>query len=721
MDQKANILQKSGGMLKILLLFCLLFPGKMLLSVNGLRGQVSGSVPKRVACIGNSVTFGFGLSDRERDSYPSQLQKILGSNFVVGNFGVNGTTLLSKGHRPYIQSEAYRKAIDFKPDIVVIDLGLNDTDPRNWPFYRDDFTRDYLDLIKSFRSAEGKAPKVYLCRMTPIFHSHPRFKSGTRDWFWQIQSAIEIVANSCGAQLIDLHTPLYSRPDLFADALHPDIEGAGIIARTIGSVITGDFGGFRLSRVFEEHMVFQQKRPIEIFGTSDVKDHIKVIFAGNSREGLPDYDGRWHLVLPQVPAGGPYNIQVLVNGKIVVDWKDILVGEVWFCSGQSNMAFRLDQAQNGREDAEMALDSNLRLMNFREIASTAEVKWDSLTLKRVNQLEYFRGSWAKCSPQEADSFSAIAYHFGKELRNRLKIPVGLIEVAVGGAPAEAFIDRYSLEHHPQLVNVLYNWSGNDFIMEWCRQRASENISLGQNPLQRHPYMPAYVFEAGVSAFRGFPVKGILWYQGESNAHNMEHHEVVFPELIRSWRHFWENDKLPFVFAQLSSIQRPGWEIFRDSQRRMANEISTCFMAVTSDLGDSLNVHPIRKKEVGQRLALQALQKVYGQTAQADGSLIQADGPLPLKAIRVGKSDLEIVFSANQNLQTSDNKALREMEAAGSDAVFHQVAGEIKSNRIIIKTNLQNISKVRYAWRPYTRGNLVNKNGLPASTFSLNVK
>lgn len=242
-------------MLKILLLFCLLLPGKVF--------SVTNTVPLRIACIGNSVTYGFGLQDRETECYPSQLQKILGGNFIVANFGVNGATLLSKGHRPYVQSEAYRKALDFKPDIVIIDLGLNDTDPRNWPFYRDEFTRDYLDLINSFRSSEGKAPKVYICRMTPIFHQHPRFKSGTRDWFWQIQSAIEIVAKSCGAQLIDLHTPLYSRPDLFADALHPDTEGAGIIARTIGSVLTGDFGGFRLPRVFAEHMVFQQKNRLK--------------------------------------------------------------------------------------------------------------------------------------------------------------------------------------------------------------------------------------------------------------------------------------------------------------------------------------------------------------------------------------------------------------------------------------------------------------------------
>ena len=150
------------------------------------------------------------------------------------------------------------------------------------------------------------------------------------------------------------------------------------------------------------------------------------------------------------------------------------------------MVFRLDQSQNGKEESENALDENLRFLNFREIAETSDTKWDSTTLKKVDQLQYFKGAWEKCDPKEAAGFSAIAYHFGKELKERLHVPIGLIQVAVGGAPAESFIDRYSLEHHPQLVNVLYNWSSNDFIMEWCRQRAMANISSGNNLLQRHP-------------------------------------------------------------------------------------------------------------------------------------------------------------------------------------------------------------------------------------------
>lgn len=710
MNQTVKIDRSLAGILRILLVACFLLPGFLFAGVP----TPTNAQPQRVACVGNSVTYGYGLSDREKDCYPAQLQRLLGPDYQVANFGLNGATLLAKGHRPYILSENYKKVLDYKADIVVIDLGLNDTDPRNWPFYKDDFTRNYLDLIHSFKTVTGGDPRVYICRMTPIFHQHPRFKSGTRDWFWQIQSAIEVVAKSSGAQLIDLHQPLYARPNLFADALHPDAEGAGIIAKTIYASISGDYGGFKLSSVFSDHMVLQQNKPIEIFGTANSQDRIRVTFGGNSREGNTGPDGKWRLVLPQVPAGGPYQLKIQLNDKLVVDWKDILVGEVWFCSGQSNMAFRLDQAQHGKEDALKASDPNLRLLNYHEIATTSDVKWDSITLKRVNQLDYFQGTWEQCSPSAASGFSAIAYHFGCELRERLKVPIGLIEVAVGGAPAEAFIDRYSLEHHPQLVNVLYNWGSNDFVMEWCRQRASVNMANGKNPLQRHPYMPAYVFEAGVSQFCNFPVKGVLWYQGESNAHNIEHFEVVFPEFLRSWRQAWGNPELPFVVAQLSSIQRPGWEYFRDAQRRMAGSLPKCYLAVTSDLGDSLNVHPVRKQEVGHRLALQALQKVYGQS-------IMSDGPLPLKAVHTGNSAVEIIFSEDQLLSTSDAKPVNELEAAGSNAVFFPVSGTLKKNKISINTNGQEIRQIRYAWKPFTHGNLVNKSGLPASTFTLTVK
>ena len=171
----------------------------------------------KVACIGNSITYGYGLPDRTTQSYPAQLQKMLGESYQVENFGKSGATLLNKGHRPYMQQDEYRRAIDFGGDIVVIHLGINDTDPRDWPDYRDFFVKDYIELIDSFRAANSKV-RIMIARLTPIANRHPRFLSGTRDWHGEIQLAIENVARYTGVQLIDFHEPLYPYPFILTDA-----------------------------------------------------------------------------------------------------------------------------------------------------------------------------------------------------------------------------------------------------------------------------------------------------------------------------------------------------------------------------------------------------------------------------------------------------------------------------------------------------------------------
>lgn len=195
----------------------------------------------KVACVGNSVTFGYGLRNPEEESYPSRLQALLGEGYDVRNFGHSGATLMRNAYRPYTEQQAYRDALDFAADLVVIHLGLNDTDPRAWPNYRDDFVADYIALIEDFRRVNPEC-RIWVCRMTPISHRHPRFKSGTRDWYWMEQERIGIVAKVAETGLIDLHKPLYSRPDLLPDALHPNAEGAGVIARAVFSALTGDYG-----------------------------------------------------------------------------------------------------------------------------------------------------------------------------------------------------------------------------------------------------------------------------------------------------------------------------------------------------------------------------------------------------------------------------------------------------------------------------------------------
>ena len=222
----------------------------LLLALLPLMGWAQNKI--KVACIGNSVTYGMTHKNPAETSYPTQLQQMLGDGYEVRNFGHSGATLLSKGHRPYINLPEYKAALEFAPDIAVIHLGLNDTDPRNWPNYRDEFYSDYINIIEAVRETNPDV-KVYVCQMTPIFHWHRRFKSGTREWYWQIQELIPSIAEYDAFELINLSRYLYHRPDLMPDALHPDEHGASFIAKRVYSAITGDFGSLSLHRACGQH------------------------------------------------------------------------------------------------------------------------------------------------------------------------------------------------------------------------------------------------------------------------------------------------------------------------------------------------------------------------------------------------------------------------------------------------------------------------------------
>lgn len=672
----------------------------------------TGQTRIKVACVGNSVTYGFTIPDREVNNYPAQLGRMLGEGYEVGNFGKSGATLLNKGHRPYMEQEEFRKALQFAGDKVVIHLGLNDTDPRNWPNYRDDFIPDYLALIDSFRRV-NPACQIWICRMSPIFHRHWRFKSGTRDWYWQIQQAIEKVAEDAGVGLIDLHEDLYCRPDLLHDALHPNAEGAGILAEKVYGAITGDYGGLQLPSVYSDDMVLQRGAELKIRGLANAGEEVKVSLGKYKGSGVADEAGRWEVVLNDLKAGGPFELLVATSNR-KLRFQRVMIGEVWLCSGQSNMAFMVKQALEADETmAHAGEDSNVRLFDMKPRVFTDMVIWDSTDMAAVNRLDYFLPTvWKVPDEKSAGDFSAVAYYFGRMLADSLKVPVGLICNAVGGAPAEAFIDRKSLECNYQLVDILYNWTKNDMIQEWVRERAMQNLKNSNSPYQRHPYEPCYLYEAGIRPLRDFPLGGVIWYQGESNAHNVELHEALFPVLVDSWREIWGKE-LPFYFVQLSSINRPSWPHFRDSQRRLAERTENSGIAVSSDLGHPTDVHPIRKKEVGERLGRLALNRTYGFE-----SLVET-GPM-YKNATFEDGFAYVEFFNGVGMCSSDGQPLRSFEVAGEDGLFHPATAEVSGVRVKVwSPEVKQPVVVRYGWQPYSTGNLVNAVGLPASTFSSN--
>ena len=554
-------------------------------------------------------------------------------------------------------------------------------------------------------------------RMTPIFHWHRRFKSGTRDWYHQIQELIPHIAEYGQFEIIDLSRYLYHRPDLMPDALHPDAQGAGIIAKQVYSAITNDFGGLSLPAIYSDNMVIQRDKPFVVKGTANAGDEVIVKLGKKKVKAQTNDWGEWQVAFAPMKADGKSYTMTVECGKEKMTYSNIAVGEVWLCSGQSNMAFMVKESSHIEQSLANVKGKDIRLYDMKPRVITNNIEWDSLDLVKLNNHDYYLPtSWQMQNEQNVNDFSAVAYHFGAMLADSLNVPVGLICNAVGGAPAEAFIDRKTLEFHPVLVDILYNWKGNDMIQDWCRGRASKNIAKSSNNLQRHPYEPCYLYETGIMPIAHYPIKGAIWYQGESNAHNVELHEVIFPTLIDSWRKTWNDAEMPFYFVQLSSINRPSWPHFRDSQRRMAAEIPNCDFAVSSDKGHPSDVHPKEKAPVGERLARLALNQTYGM------SHVAQHGPMPVNA-KISNGKIVIEFSNATELSTSDGKALRGLEIGGAVGSLQEIPSEnikFDGNRIIIE-GCGNAHRVRYAWKPYTDANLVNEAALPASTFEIQIE
>ncbi|MDO4930381.1 MAG: GDSL-type esterase/lipase family protein [Bacteroidales bacterium] len=662
----------------------------------------------RVACVGNSVTYGTGLSDRDHESYPVRLQEMLGDGYDVRNFGHSGATLLNNGHNPYTKLPEYRQAIDFKADLVVIHLGLNDTDPRNWPQHADEFIPDYRALIDSFRVANPEA-KIWICLMTPIFPGHHRYESGTRDWHALIQERIRQIAATADVGLIDLYTPLHKFPNYFPDNLHPTAEGALILARTVYGALTGDFGGLSMPVTYGNGMVLQREQPIRIGGIANAGERVTVKFLGDKLTATADADGRWSVTFPAHAAGGPYKLSVKAKSGSF-EYSDVWLGEVWLCSGQSNMEFQLSRATTADEDLAAAdAQERIHLYNMPALVRTDAIEWSVPQLDSVNRLLYILpGQWERCNKAAASNFSAIAYHFGRILADSLGCHVGLISNAVGGSGTEDWIDRTTLEY--QLPAILRNWTSSDYIMDWSRDRGKFNSKLSTARIQRHPYEPAYLFESGILPLENYTLRGVLWYQGESNAHNVELHERLFTMLESSWRNFFGQPDLPFYTVQLSSIAtRPSWPHFRDSQRRLAETLPNTWMTVSSDLGHRTDVHPRQKRKVAERLAQSALCHTYNYN-------VVPSGPQYTGFVSEG-SALRLSFRYADGLRAAEGTALKGFEVAGADGLYHPATATISGDAIVVSSpDVKTPLAVRYGWSAYTDANLVNGAGFPASTF-----
>jgi len=367
--------------------------------------------------------------------------------------------------------------------------------------------------------------------------------------------------------------------------------------------------GLDLGRPFGSHMVLPMRREVPVWGSAQAGQEVEVTFHGSKRTTRAGSDGRWQLLLPAMePSARPAKLTILAGKqRRVLD--DVLVGRVWLCSGQSNMDFQLSRAIGGSAEAAGAgKSSSIRLFNLSGVATDARA-YEAATLARLNPRDHFTGQWERASEEAASAFSAVAWWTAKLIQEREGVPLGLIENAVGGSGTEAWLPREVLESRADYRTLAGpRWMTSAKMSPWARGRAGQNLGsqLGAN----HPFKPGFLFEAGVRDFAGFPIDGVLWYQGETNAeiNDTAWNQRLITDLVKGWRKVLGNERLPFFVVQLPRIGgndplRQYWPQYRRAQADAARALNNVTLVRTEDLGwDSPDVHPPDKLPVARRLA-----------------------------------------------------------------------------------------------------------------------
>lgn len=476
-----------------------------------------------------------------------------------------------------------------------------------------------------------------------------------------------------------------------------------------------------------DFMVLQRDQPIVIRGTAPAGDAVKVDLGSETKRTLAGFDGRWEARFnPRPAATQPLDLHASSPSGAAL-CRDILIGDVWICAGQSNMEWkgrqqRPEDLAKARAIWETSPPVRIRLMKFPGQGQSKAIP--EKDLERLVPELYFKGNWFKSDIAWAMDFSAVGWWFGYQLQQATGVPIGLVDWSVGGAPIESFVRREALEatRGPAPKG---SWVDDPTLDDWAKGRVLDNLAGRKTPGDErgpnHGFKPSFLWEAGPARATWLPVKGVIWYQGESNSRS-EASATAYPGLMKAmvadWRAQWGRPEVPFLWVQLSSIDTKNyrsqqWPRFRDNQRRLLAEIPHSGMAVSSDVGARNDVHPRDKRTVGERLARWALHHVYGQRQ------VVPSGPLPLSASRSGK-EVVVRFEHGKGLRTRDGQPVREVELAGADGVFAAAEAEIRGETLVIRAQ-QGASKVRYGWVPWSQANLANGEGLPASTFEVEVK
>ena len=482
----------------------------------------------------------------------------------------------------------------------------------------------------------------------------------------------------------------------------------------------------KLPGIFGDHAVLQRQLAVPVWGWADPGEKVTVTFAGQQKTATADAAGKWSLKLDPLSAGGPYDLKV--QGKNTLTRIDLLVGEVWLCSGQSNMGMTVGGVQD--KDREIA-EANYPKIRMASPAHTP-------LPEPVNDTTV---SWAVCSPKTVANFSAAAYFFGRDLHRDLSVPVGLINSSWGGTPIQAWTSLPAQKAVPELAPIAENYlkavvsydpdkaqqQYQKQLAGWEKARAKAKAEQKpfknrkpQTPVrpEKSPNSAATLYNGMIVPLVPYAIRGAIWYQGESNAGNAQIYAVQMRTLIANWRTDWNEGDFPFLFVQLPNFMaaqtKPsesvgGWPLIRE-QFVQTLAVPNTGMAVTIDIGEADNIHPRDKQDVGKRLEQWALAKVYGKNVTACGPLY--------KSMRKEGDKIVLKFDyAQGGLEVKGGGPLKGFAIAGPDKKFVWADAKIEGQTVVVSAQgVSDPAAVRYAWANNPACNLFNAAGLPASPF-----
>jgi sialate O-acetylesterase len=469
-----------------------------------------------------------------------------------------------------------------------------------------------------------------------------------------------------------------------------------------------------LPKIFSSHMVLQRDMPIHIWGTATPGEQVAVSLHGSSSAAAADKAGRWSVYLAPQSAGGPFTLEVRATNTIQLE--DILLGDLWFASGQSNMEMPLAGFSNAAlKDSEKEIAAanhpDLRLLLVGR--DTSDYPLDDIKSAT---------GWSVCTPETARNFSAAAYFFARDLQKHQHVAIGLIDSTWGGTPAEAWMSLNGISSDAALMPLFaaraerMDRESSERRLDQIDKQAKVEGKTTTPPRPWHPdpasWGPAALYNAMVAPFTPMPIRGVIWYQGESNSklNTVELYNRLFSGMIQDWRRQWREGDFPFLFVQISayaSTPQENWGLLRDAQRRTLSLANTG-MAVTIDAGDEHNVHPADKQVVGERLSLLAREMVYGEQ-------VADSGPLFRLAYPQGGA-MHVWFDHAEGLTARG--APEGFEVAGADGNFVAAKARIEAGTVVADSpSVPEPRYVRYAWPNFPTANLYNGAGLPASTFT----